>query len=91
MTSDLTKGKYVSRSVYQKKCEENKKLLADIKILTADGISPEKVILITKWREVFKKRREFNELLTEACRQYLEEHPEYKIPAKTDSNPKAFK
>lgn len=85
----------VSRSTFQKVCEENKRLLADIKILTAEGISPHRILLIQKWQEKFKNDKELNDLIGYAVREYLKEHPGYdlslNIPAKTDSNPKAFK
>lgn len=77
------KGKYVSRSTFQKACEENKRLLADIKILTvesfADPMQPERILIITKWREKFKKDKELNDLIGMAVRQYLKENPEYDI------------
>lgn len=53
----------VSRSVYQKVKEENKKLLREIELLVQETPSAEKIICITKWREFFRKEKEFNELL----------------------------
>lgn len=62
------KGKYVNRSTYQKLAEENKKLLYDIRILTAevDGIPPvEKILVLHKWREKFKRDADFDRELKE--------------------------
>jgi hypothetical protein len=53
----------VSRSVYQKVKEENKKLLNDIKLLVHETPSAEKIICITKWRDFFRKEKEFNDLI----------------------------
>jgi len=65
----------VNRSTYQKAVEENKKLIADIKILVEDGLpSAEKILCIAKWREKFKKEKEFNSLMKQAARQYIKDH-----------------
>jgi len=94
------RGKYVTRSVYQKVCEENKKLLHDLNVLTRDEgknlMSVEKVATIQKWRSKFQKDRLFSKALTEVAKEYLKTHPEFDIknkmiPPKIDSNPKAFK
>lgn len=71
----------VSRSVYQKVCEENKRLKADIKILVESyGDAPAYIETLLKWRKVFRKQKEFNVFMKEAAIQYLEKHPEIKIP-----------
>lgn len=58
------KGKYVSRSTYQKLAEENKKLLKDIRILTEEGFpSAAKIITLDKWRRKFKEERDMFNLL----------------------------
>lgn len=62
----------VSRSVYQKVKEENKKLLSDIKLLVQETPSADKIICITKWREIFKKEREFNDFLYSALHESKE-------------------
>ena len=54
----------ISRSVYQKKCEENKRLLADIKVLTGP-MSAERIQCAIKWREKFNKDDEFNRMIKE--------------------------
>lgn len=52
----------ISRSVYQKVKEENKKLLNNIKLLVEETPSADKIICIVKWRDFFKKENEFNNL-----------------------------
>ena len=71
----------VSRSVYQKVCEENKRLKADIKIIV-DGESGQVqkyFSTMLKWRKVFKEEKEFNSLMKEAAIQYINDHPEVKM------------
>lgn len=66
----------VSRSVYQKVAEENKRLMSDIKILTEEGFpSAEKILLVSKWRNHFQKEREFNEFMRLAVRDYIKKNP----------------
>ncbi len=72
------KGKYVLRSTYQKVVEENKRLLADIKIFCTD-LTPERIKLTFKWRERFAKDKALNELIITACKEYIKDHPEYDI------------
>ena len=67
-------------------------------ILTSGEIRlmADKILLSEKWREKFKKEKQFNSLLKEHAIQFLKEHPEFDItkrmiPPKLDSNPKAFK
>jgi hypothetical protein len=51
----------VSRSVYQKLKEENKRLLKDIKLLTYSSYeSPDRILCIKKWRDKFRQEEEFN-------------------------------
>lgn len=65
----------VNRSTYQKVVEENKRLLADIKLLVEDGLpSSEKILCIGKWRDKFKKEKEFNDLMRQAAKQYVKDH-----------------
>lgn len=64
----------VSRSVYQKVKEENKRLLIDIKILTGD-ISARRIQLVMKWRDFFRKEAEFNQMLKEICREEVLNNP----------------
>lgn len=69
----------VSRSVYQKVCEENKKLMKDIRILTQKGLrSSEYILCVAKWREHFEEERQFNEAMRIACKTYIENHKDEK-------------
>lgn len=70
----------VSRSVYQKVCEENKRLKADIEVLTSGKFDNEYITTLLKYRKIFRKENEFRELMKEAARQYIKEHPELNIP-----------
>jgi len=58
----------VSRSVYQKLMEENKRLLRDIEILVQPfdlSKNFSKLQVITKWREKIEKEKQQNNLLRE--------------------------
>jgi hypothetical protein len=70
----------VSRSVYQKLKEENKRLLADIEAL-ADPMPDMEIVtpILKRWRKHFRERNEFNKLIQEVAREYIKEHPEYDI------------
>ncbi len=61
------KGKFVSRSVYQKLAEENKKLIGDIKILVGNltnGVFAEdKRIVRDKWVAKFEKDHNIKNLI----------------------------
>ena len=69
----------VSRSVYQKVCEENKQLKNDIESLVDEGVTQRKVKALLKWQKHFYKERQFNESMKIAVKEYLKEHPEYDI------------
>ena len=71
----------ISRSVYQKVCEENKKLLSDIMILVSTDLQliSDKRLLIKKWRYKFQKEKQFNDLLKQFATQYFKDHPELDI------------
>jgi len=64
----MEKGKYVSRSAYQKLAEENKKLMADIKILSGP-YTGEKLLVMTKWRTKFEKDKMFCDLIKSMVKQ----------------------
>lgn len=67
----------VSRSVYQKLKEENKRLMKDIRILCEDGIpSFEQIMLIKKYRSQFKKEKEFNNMIKLACQNHIKNNPD---------------
>lgn len=67
----------VSRSTFQKLAEENKRLLHDIYNLTKDGEDYAKFETRGRWKKHFREEREFNELLKEVSKKYIDEHPEY--------------
>ena len=70
----------VSRSIYQKVCEENKRLKEDIKILCRHkGCISDWVITATKWSEIFEREDELREVLQVAAIKYIKEHPEINI------------
>lgn len=65
----------VKRSVYQKVCEENKKLIKEIRILVEDGIAPvDQLICSMKWRKQFREERKLHEMLRIAGKKYIKEH-----------------
>lgn len=75
----------VSRSVYQKVCEENKRLKADIEILVCHpAIDPDKFLqrstVFKKWSDFFRKRKQEHTLIRMAAMKYIKDHPEIKIP-----------
>lgn len=76
------KASPVSRSVYQKLAEENKKLKADLKIICFDGISANTIPVRLKWHAYFQKEADFNSMMKSFATQYLKEHPEYDITKK---------
>jgi ribosomal 50S subunit-associated protein YjgA (DUF615 family) len=55
----------ISRSEYQRVCEENKRLLRDLETLTQEGLSAEKILLTHKWREHFENQRNKNNWIRE--------------------------
>ena len=63
----MLRGKYVSRSVYQKAKEENKRLLADIKVM-ACGECFDAIQMRIKWRKIFKAKEQFEKTIRETLR-----------------------
>jgi hypothetical protein len=74
----------VSRSVYQKLKEENKRLLKDIRILTDQeySLSVQRLLVINKWRETFKKEQDFWNTMRLISRKYLNEKTKLKSSMK---------
>lgn len=75
----------ISRSTYQKVCEENKRLKADIEILISHpAIDPDKFLqrstVFKKWSDFFRKQKQEHALIKMAAMKYLKDHPEIKIP-----------
>ena len=58
----------VSRSVYQKKCEENKKMLHDLKALVGMMRPEDERRAWYKWRYHFEKEAKFNSLVKVALK-----------------------
>lgn len=58
----------ISQSEYQRVVEQNKKLLKDIKLLTSEELSFEKIETIQKWRESLKKADELMKTIKLALR-----------------------
>lgn len=55
----------VSRSEYQKVVEENKRLIADIKLLVEDGVpSAASMLCKGKYRDRFQKEKEYENVLS---------------------------
>jgi hypothetical protein len=65
---------HVKRSTYQKVVEENKQLKKDIKIL-ALPLTAERVLLIAKWRKVFQADIDFDNIVKDACKKWVEDNP----------------
>lgn len=75
----------ISRSVYQKLKEENKRLLADIKALTNPIVDMDVVApILKKWRKHFSDKRDLNQTLHELAKWYIKKHPEYDIKNRND-------
>lgn len=64
----------VSRSVYQKVCEENKKLLRDIEVLVSEGFSIEYLDIVTHYQDKFEKEKQFRKLMKKAAEQYIKDN-----------------
>jgi hypothetical protein len=84
----MKRGMYVSRSVYQKLKEQNKRLISDIYIMTMtnDLVSRK---LHRRYRDGFRMKEANDEFIKDALRSYLKEHPEYDITSPS-YNPNKF-
>jgi len=61
----------VSRSVYQKTVEENKRLMKDLELIVSDnGIDT-----YIKWANYFEDRKRFDEFLMMSVKQYVVNNP----------------
>ena len=65
---------YVSRSVYQKVCEENKRLMRSIRLLTYDAAEDESINEFKKWFDYFETEEAFNNLFKHTVKQYIKNH-----------------
>ena len=64
-------SKYVRRSVYQKVCEENKRMRRDIEIMIGSPCQ-EWVNIRDKWRQLFIEKNKFNAMMKDAARRYFD-------------------
>ena len=79
----MTRTSKISRSIFQKKVEENKRLLRDIRIMaTEPGIKA--ILLRMKWRDRFRKDAALNDLIKTMAKKYFIDHPELEIFTKKD-------
>lgn len=67
----------VSRNVYQKVCEENKRLKKDIKVLVS-GLG-DYLEVLGKWQVRFAEEEQFNKDMKIVVREYIKDHPEHDI------------
>ena len=63
----------ISRSVYQKLAEENKRLKADIKMLTWVRSGEDRDRVFRKWWKYFKKEYDFNKMMKRIAGKYIDE------------------
>jgi len=78
MESKSKNQSYVSRSVYQKLAEENKRLMKDLKIIcTGDPVDA--IMLRIHWRNRFRKEEKFKAELKRILRKVLDENPDLKL------------
>lgn len=68
----------VSRSVYQKLAEENKRLKADLKtiVMARKPLSDYEIETIRKYRKQFQKEDSFNLIMKEVASEYIKQHPD---------------
>ncbi len=65
----------VSRSVYQKLKEENKKLLRDIKTLVGP-VNKNRINTFRRWQNYFRNEKEFNTMMKEVATKIILKNPE---------------
>jgi|GEM_PF-6502712 len=66
----------VSRSVYQKLAEENKRLRADIFKMVMFPLNSETIKVRSKWRKKFEEQQLLRQTLHEHAVQYIKDHPD---------------
>lgn len=68
----------VSRSVYQKLAEENKRLKADLRTITMANkpLSDYEIDTIRKYRKQFQKEDYFNAVMKEVAEECIKNNPE---------------
>ena len=72
----------VSRSVYQKLKEENKKLLRDIETLV-DPVNMDRINMYKKWQSHFREEKEFNNVMRSVATDMIlkdpDQYPDYLV------------
>lgn len=68
----MKKGSYVTKSIYQKLAEQNKKLILDISILVSESrdLIPDRIFIMSKWRKKFKDEKLFINMLKDYCKKH---------------------
>lgn len=64
----------INRSTYQKLHEEYKRLKANIEVLVMQDDMAVYAEVFNKWYNQFSQEREFNQLLKDHAKQYIEDH-----------------
>lgn len=64
----------VNRDTYQKAIEENKRLLADIKLLVMEGMTANGLLCRCRWKEKFENDKKFNKMLKIGATEYIKKH-----------------
>ena len=68
----------VSRSVYQKVAEENKRLKSDLRtiVMAVKPLSNYEKETIVKYRKQFQKEDAFSLMMKEVASEYIKQHPD---------------
>lgn len=74
------RGKWITRSVYQKVCEENKRLKADIYTMVMMPVTGQSILVKGKWKDHFEQEKELANILHAYAVQYIKDNPD-SIPA----------
>lgn len=76
----MAKASKVSRSVFQKICEENKRLKSDIYTLVMKPLTGDSILVRNRWKKKFEDDRLLATALHEYAVQYIKDNPD-SIPA----------
>jgi hypothetical protein len=61
---------FVSRSVYQRKCEECKRMIEDIRILVIGPDVKKWAAVTNKWRDEFERQKKIEDIASELFSHY---------------------
>ena len=64
----------INRSVYQKVCEENKRLLKDLRILTYAVDDPKLFDVFQKWNKYFEQKESRRQAMVKIVKRYIQDH-----------------